>query len=229
MDVDVLIFQGRSEEGLEAFMSDPLFSQLDVALENRGVFFSSTLDPVYGALSFSTVLSLSYAVDELVPMMAVAIDGGSSPAQESVAAVSYPITVNHKYGSTELAEFPEKVLSLGFNEHDAILALGVSPVAVRYWYGDEPYSVFPWAQNALGDAQPEVLQMSGGELDFEKIASVRPDMISGVYSGISEEEYETLSKIAPTIAQSGEYINYDQIESRIAAAVDGDPATEANP
>ena len=68
--------------------------------------------------------------------------------------------------------------------------------------------MFPWAQNALGDAEPQVLKMPFGELDFEQIAALQPDLISGVYSGMTEDEYNTLSKIAPTIAQSGDYINF---------------------
>ena len=68
--------------------------------------------------------------------------------------------------------------------------------------------MFPWAQDELGDAQPEVLRIPFGEMDFEKIASLRPDLISGAYSGMTEDEYNTLSKIAPTIAQSGDYIDF---------------------
>jgi iron complex transport system substrate-binding protein len=78
---------------------------------------------------------------------------------------------------------------------------------VRYWYGDEPYSVFPWAQDELGDAEPVVLG-EGGELDFEAVAALDPDLIVGLYSGMTEEEYNTLSQIAPTVPQSGEYIDY---------------------
>lgn len=37
--------------------------------DERTIFFIGTDDPIYGALSFSTVLSLPYAVDELVPQM----------------------------------------------------------------------------------------------------------------------------------------------------------------
>ncbi len=33
-------------------------------------------DPLQGALSFSTVLSLPYVIDELVPKLAAAVDGG---------------------------------------------------------------------------------------------------------------------------------------------------------
>ena len=208
LDADVLIYQGRSEDGVATLENDPIYRQLRAAIEDRTVFFSSTSDPVYAALSFSTVLSLSFAVDQLTLLLAAAVDGDPATTATSGADSAFPVTVQHKFGSTTIAEFPQRVLSLGFNEHDSLLALGVTPIAVRYWFGDEPYATFPWAQAALGNAEPEVLKMPGGELDFEKIAALQPDLISGVYSGISEDEYNTLSKIAPTIAQSGDYINY---------------------
>jgi len=86
------------------------------------------------------------------------------------------------------------------------LALGVIPVGIRDWYGDQPYAVWPWAQDELGDAKPEVL--SSTEIDFEAVAALRPDLIVGVSSGMTEEEYETLSQIAPTLTQTDEYVDY---------------------
>ena len=65
---------------------------------------------------------------------------------------------------------PERVISVGYNEQDAILALGVIPVGIRDWYGDQPYAVWPWAQDELGDAKPEVL--SGTGINFEQVASL---------------------------------------------------------
>ena len=47
-------------------------------------------------------------------------------------------------------------MSVGFAEHEGLLALGVEPVGVRDWYGDQPYATWPWAQDELGDQQPEV-------------------------------------------------------------------------
>lgn len=135
-------------------------------------------------------------------------DGGSAAAATSPPAedAPLPVTIEHKYGATTIAEEPERVLSLGYQEHDTIFALGVEPIAVRYWYGDEDDAVFPWAEEAAGDAEPEVLNMP--ELDFEKIAALRPDLILGVYSGITEQDYQTLSQIAPTVAQSDAYVDY---------------------
>lgn len=46
------------------------------------------------------------------------------------------------------------------------------------------------------------------ELNFEKIASLRPDLILGMYSGISEQDYATLSDIAPTVTLTDKYVDY---------------------
>lgn len=129
----------------------------------------------------------------------------ASPAPE-VADTAFPVTINHKHGSTEIREAPQRVVSVGLNDHDAILALGVKPVAVRDWFGDQPFATWPWAQNELGDAQPVVLSL--GDLDFEQIAGLHPDLIIGTYSGLTNEEYTKLSQIAPAVAQSGDYPDY---------------------
>lgn len=50
--------------------------------------------------------------------------------------------------------------------------------------------------------------MPFGELDIERIAALEPDLISGVYSGITEDEYVRLSEIAPTITQTGGYVDF---------------------
>jgi iron complex transport system substrate-binding protein len=115
-------------------------------------------------------------------------------------------TIEHKYGNTEIRGVPERVVSVGFNDQDPILALGVTPVAVRDWFGDQPNAVWPWAQDELEDADPEGLP--AGELNFEEIATLEPDLIVGVFSGMTEDEYGTLSEIAPTIAQPDGYVDY---------------------
>jgi iron complex transport system substrate-binding protein len=51
-----------------------------VAKKGRDLFLDVN-DPIAGALSFSTVLSLPFALDRLTPMLAAVIDG--DPATES--------------------------------------------------------------------------------------------------------------------------------------------------
>jgi iron complex transport system substrate-binding protein len=130
----------------------------------------------------------------------------AEPATEDDDAAAFPVAIEHKYGSTTIEAQPERVVSVGFADQDAILALGVVPVGIRDWYGDQPNAVWPWATDELGDATTEVL--SSSELNFEQIRALDPDVIVGLTSGMTDEEYETLSQIAPTVPQSDEYIDY---------------------
>jgi iron complex transport system substrate-binding protein len=130
--------------------------------------------------------------------------GGSEEGGSGEAA--FPVTIEHQFGETTVEEEPERVVSLGLQEHDTIFALGVEPVAVRYWYGPEDDVIHPWAEEAAGDADPEILVMP--ELNVEAVAALEPDLILGIYSGITEEEYDLLSGLAPTVAQTGEHVEY---------------------
>lgn len=130
----------------------------------------------------------------------------SSTNTEELITDDDVIVINHKFGQTKLSAELKRVVSVGFTEHDTLLALGIIPVGVRDWYGDMPNAVWPWATEALGDNKLEVL--SPAELDYEKIALLEPDVIVGISSGMTEKEYSLLSEIAPVIAQSAEYIDY---------------------
>lgn len=129
----------------------------------------------------------------------------AEPAEEPVDG--FPVTIQHKFGETTVDSPPERVVSIGYNEHDFLLALGVVPVGVRDWYGEQPNSVWPWAQDALGGATPGQVADENG-LNYEAIAAMQPDVIVGVWSGMTEAEFGLLSEIAPTIAQPGEYTDY---------------------
>ena len=132
-------------------------------------------------------------------------EGGASPPTSSgaagVEAGALPVTIEHRYGSTTIEKPPERVVVAGLREQDALLALGVVPVGTTEWYGEHPGAIFPWADEALGDApRPEILDFTDG-IEFERIAGLRPDLIVAVYSGLTKKDYETLSKIAPSVAQ----------------------------
>jgi iron complex transport system substrate-binding protein len=129
--------------------------------------------------------------------------GSTTPQADATA---FPVTIEHKFGDTTIEAEPERVVSIGFNEHDFLLAIGVVPVALRDWYGEQPNSVWPWAQDELGGATPEVLPADA--LNFEQIAALEPDLIVGVWSGMTAEDYELLAAIAPTVAQPDTYDDF---------------------
>jgi iron complex transport system substrate-binding protein len=125
----------------------------------------------------------------------------------STAAVAedWPRSFEHRFGTTVLEAPPERVVSLSYQNHDNYLALGIVPVALRFWYGDYPGGVWPWAQPALGDAATVVLT---GDINPEQIAALDPDVIEGMWSGMTAEEYAILSQIAPVIAVGAEFGDY---------------------
>lgn len=123
-------------------------------------------------------------------------------------APAFPVTIEHQYGSTTITEAPKRVVAIGYTEQDLLLSVGVTPIAARYWYGDETNVIFPWAVDKVEGDAPIVLNMPFGALNLEAILALDPDLISAVTSGVTEDEYKLLSEIAPTIVQSGEYINF---------------------
>ncbi len=113
------------------------------------------------------------------------------------------VTVKHLFGETKIAAPPKRVVSAGYTEQDDLLALGVVPVAITNWFGDQPFGVWPWATPKLGGAVPEVLDLSNG-IQIDRIGALKPDLIVATNAGVDEDTYKKLSEIAPTIAQSGQ-------------------------
>lgn len=112
---------------------------------------------------------------------------------------AFPVTVEHALGTTVVPAEPQRVVSVGLTEHDTLLALGITPVAVTEWYGEQPFATWPWAQDELGGATPEVLSTDDG-IQFERIVALAPDLIIGTNAGLDQDAYDRLSAIAPTIA-----------------------------
>ena len=125
------------------------------------------------------------------------------PGEAKVAAADgpFPVTVEHKFGTTTVEATPKRIAIVGLTEQDTVLALGFKPIATTEWYGEQRYAVWPWAKEALGDAKPTVLSNVDG-FEFEKIATLRPDLIIGTNSGMKKGDYAKLSAIAPTIASA---------------------------
>jgi iron complex transport system substrate-binding protein len=129
-------------------------------------------------------------------------DGGDDAAAEDGGGV-FPVSIDHAHGTTTITAAPERVVTVGVNEQDAVLAMGIVPVGVTEWYGGHPFATWPWAQDELGDGEPTVLNTTDG-LQFERIAALRPDLIIGTNAGLKKEDYDRLSAIAPTIAHGAD-------------------------
>ena len=131
-------------------------------------------------------------------------DSGSATSSPSARAArprrsAFPVTITHKYGETTIEKAPTRVVCVGLTEQDALLALGIVPVGVTYWFGDEQLQgyIFPWAQATCWATPscPTVLEDTNG-VEVEKVAALAPDLIIGQYAGLTEKDYKMLSKIA---------------------------------
>lgn len=134
-----------------------------------------------------------------IAAVAAAACSSSKPAGGTAGGGS--VTITHLFGQTVVKEPPKRVVSAGYTEQDDLLALGVVPIAVTNWFGDQPFAVWPWAQPKLGGAQPVVLNLDDG-IPVDQIAGLKPDLIVAVNAGLDADTYQKLSAIAPTIAQS---------------------------
>jgi iron complex transport system substrate-binding protein len=119
-----------------------------------------------------------------------------------------PVTITHVFGETTVPEPPKRIVSAGFTGQDDLLALGVVPIAVTNWFGDQPFAVWPWAQPKLGNAKPVVLNLDNG-IQVDKIARLKPDLIVATDAGVDQDTYQKLAAIAPTLAQSDGYAFFE--------------------
>lgn len=134
---------------------------------------------------------------------------GGTGTVSAAAGAAFPATITHRYGSTEIERAPERIVTVGLVEQDALLALGITPVATTEWFGERPGAIFPWAKDEQGDApDPTVLKSPTGAVQFEKIAALRPDLILALYADLKQADYDKLSRIAPVVVAPKQYVPY---------------------
>lgn len=129
---------------------------------------------------------------------------GSEASNETNDA--FPVTIEHALGEATIDVAPERVVTLGWAAEDAAVALGVVPVGVpAYGWGADDEGYLPWFRDSveeMGKPLPETLNAEerSGEVNFEQILGLSPDVILAPFSGISDEDYKRLADIAPTVA-----------------------------
>ncbi len=158
--------------------------------------------------SFVAALTLALATTACSASPSVSKDPSSvndTPVSSSNAQPSaeYPIVIKHAFGETVIESKPERVAAISWGNPDLPLALGVLPVGLSEAnYGVTDSRLLPWTTDRLAElssTEPVLFRDSDG-LDFEAVSDVSPDIILAAYSGITQEEYDLLSEIAPVVA-----------------------------
>jgi iron complex transport system substrate-binding protein len=184
----IIIKQTRDKEGL----------QMKVKRIN------SLITPLLLTLLLITLVGCSDQQSSSQPEPTSTEESNTEIADSEVITSEYPIVIKHALGETVIEEKPERIVTISWANHDVALALDVVPVgfsAANYGVQDDS-GMLPWTAEKLkelGEEQPNIFQDTDG-LDFEAISDANPDVILASYSGITQEEYDTLSQIAPVVA-----------------------------
>jgi iron complex transport system substrate-binding protein len=159
-------------------------------------------------------------------------DTGASSAAPSAEPGAIPVTVDHKFGATTISTAPKRVAAMGVGDADTLLSLGITPTTIAP-FADPTQRSAPWNEKLLGDAQPEILPQAaqdfGGQI--AKALGTNPDLVTAIGAAPSQEQYDVLSKAAPTIVGPKQYPNWqipwDVQTSEIGRAVGLPDAAQA--
>lgn len=156
-------------------------------------------------------------------------DGPTNTAKADAGA--FPVTMKHTLGTTTIKAAPKRVVTLGWGVTEAALAVGVVPAAMEFQaYAGGSDGVLPWVEQkikSLGVKMPTVLPQTTEAPAYDAIRKANPDLILATYSGITAEQYKTLSQIAPTVGYTGQpyttpwRTNIEQVAKALGRSAEG--------
>jgi iron complex transport system substrate-binding protein len=171
-----------------------------------------------------TPLALLAALLVAVTLAACGDDDGGAADTTAPAAdgAVYPVTVEHAHGTTTLEARPERIVSLNVQWTDAVLALGVEPVAYVLDAAVGETAPYPWHADRLEGVTRVDMD---GTIPFERIAALQPDLILVTYLAEEAAAFDTLADIAPTIGLLGDLqVDPWQDQVEVLGDVLGEPA-----
>ncbi|MEW6953197.1 iron-siderophore ABC transporter substrate-binding protein [Trueperella pyogenes] len=137
----------------------------------------------------------------------VILTGCTSRAAQTPASTSTEswttVSIDHALGKATITKKPQRIVTLGMGSAETAIALGTVPVGVEeYPWGSDETGYLPWIYEEITKQGKELpAQFKGGtEIDIEKILKLEPDLILAPWSGITQEQYDLLKDIAPTVA-----------------------------
>ncbi|MCZ0927965.1 iron-siderophore ABC transporter substrate-binding protein [Halomonas janggokensis] len=121
----------------------------------------------------------------IVGLMLSGLWGGAAQAR----------TLDTAFGDVEVTGTPERVVTLYEGALDASLAAGVTPLGAVTTRGGD--NVAEYVEAHLGDERPAIMGVVR-EINIEAVLEQRPDLILAP-ARLTEEQYQLLSRIAPTV------------------------------
>ncbi|WTW98385.1 ABC transporter substrate-binding protein [Streptomycetaceae bacterium NBC_01309] len=124
--------------------------------------------------------------------------GNASATSSDKAAETRSVTAEN--GTVEIPVAPRRIVTIG-NTNLPFIDLGGKPVGVTE-ASDSDLDVLPEEQRAAYEAA-QVIGTSGGEVDLEKLAALKPDLILVQFSSKDWDKVgKRLETIAPTVSWS---------------------------
>ncbi len=154
-----------------------------------------------------------------VALSACGAEPTAGPAEAPGGAdAAFPVTLTHALGETTIEERPERIVVLS-NEDDVLGQLGI-PVVGHTDNNYRPGELYPWQVGVVDHSASTVVTGVGGELNFELIASLEPDLILATDRSYAiGDEYATLTAIAPTIAHTEDRPSWQDTAAQVGLAV----------
>lgn len=174
-----------------------------------------------------TALSMTFvSVAGLV--VAGCTNGSTAPVETSdvdshAEDGAFPVTIEHKFGSTTIDAPPARIAAVGIGDSDVLLSLGLTPVLVPVWKGSTDDGIGIWAEPTVKGDDPVALANATTGFDVETIAAASPDLIIAVNNAIDENVYAQLSAIAPTVLHAADQTDWvlpwQEVTTRIGRSV----------
>lgn len=121
----------------------------------------------------------------------------STDAPAAAAGEGFPLTIPSALGDGVIESQPTRIATWGWGATDAVLALGIVPVAIPsddYSGGDD--KIAPWVSeklDQLGGEAPTILDNSTYQLSVEELLATNPDVLLAPYSGMTQEEFDAVT------------------------------------
>ena len=146
-----------------------------------------------------TALAVAVAAAAVLTLAGCAGADTAAPTENAAAArqTGFPVTIDSALGTATIESAPARIATWGWGATDAVLALGIVPIAIPsddYSGGDDRMP--PWISEAiekLGGQAPAILDSSATEISVEELLNADPDVLLAPYSGITQDEYDAVT------------------------------------
>jgi iron complex transport system substrate-binding protein len=148
---------------------------------------------------------------------APASTSATTEAPTTTAALPSTVTIEQRFGPTELPVAPVRIVASSGPWLDALLAFGVQPVAyIGNNRGDDGLNA--WERDAIGDAELIRTENPNFTFPLELVTAAEPDLIlMNPYVGADQTQFDLANQIAPTLSRLGSGESLDTWQEQVTA------------